>query len=284
MRLDAPDFILKGGKDGKIIVAGRADESNLIQRILLPKENEDHMPPKEKSQLSRQDIELLHWWVSNGADFNKRVKEFTQTEKIKPALMALQTGGVQKDVSVVADIPGQPVEKADDKVIQQIKQRGIAIVPVAQNSNYLSASFVAVDSVIEKDLQLLEPIKNQLIWLKLGHSKITDGNLAVVSRLTSLTRLYLERTSISDKGIAQLKNLSQLQYINLAGTTVTAKGLTELKGLKNIRQIYLYQTTVAANEWNSLKKIFPAAIIDTGGYTLPMRKEDTVEIKVPLPK
>jgi len=31
LRLDEPDFILKGGKDGKIIVAGKADESNLIE-------------------------------------------------------------------------------------------------------------------------------------------------------------------------------------------------------------------------------------------------------------
>jgi hypothetical protein len=52
LRLDEPDFILKGGKDGKIIIAGKADESNLIERIFLPKENEDHMPPKEKAQLT----------------------------------------------------------------------------------------------------------------------------------------------------------------------------------------------------------------------------------------
>lgn len=160
LRLDAPDFILKGGKDGKIITAGKADESNLIERILLPKGNEDHMPPKEKSQLSRQDIELLHWWVSSGADFNKKVKELPQTEKIKPALLALQTGKVQEE-AIVADIPDLAVEKADDKIIQQLKQRGIAVVPVAQNSNYLLASFVAVDSVTEKDLQLLDPIKDR---------------------------------------------------------------------------------------------------------------------------
>jgi uncharacterized membrane protein/mono/diheme cytochrome c family protein len=283
LRLDEPDFILKGGKDGKIVVAGKADESNLIERILLPKENEDHMPPKEKSQLSKQDIELLNWWVNGGADFNKKVKELSQTEKIKPALLALQTGEVQEKVSA-GDIPEQVVEKADDKVIQQLKQRGIAILPVAQNSNYLSANFVAVDSVTEKDLQLLDPIKKQLIWLKLGNVNIADANLATVAQLTMLTRLYLERTLITDKGISQLKTLSQLQYINLVGTPVTAKGILELKTLKNIRQIYLYQTSITPGEWNDLKKAFPGAMIDTGGYRVPMLQGDTVEFTAPLKK
>ncbi len=283
LRLDEPDFILKGGKEGKIIVAGKADESNLIERILLPKENEDHMPPKEKSQLSKQDIELLHWWVSSGADFNKKVKELPQTEKIKPALLALQTGAVQEKVSA-GDIPEQAVEKADDKIIQQLKERGVAVIPVAQNSNYLSANFIAVDSVTEKDLKLLEPIKKQLIWLKLGNVNITDTNLATIGKLSALTRLYLERTQVTDKGIGQLKMLTQLQYINLVGTSVTAKGLLELKALKNIRQIYLYQASIAASEWNNLKQSFPDAMIDTGGYKVPMLQGDTVEFTVPFKK
>lgn len=283
LRLDEPDFILKGGKDGKIIVAGKADESNLIERILLPKENEDHMPPKEKSQLSKQDIELLHWWVSSGADFNKKVKELPQTEKIKPTLLAIQTGAVQEQAGG-GDIPEVAVGKADDKIIQQLIERGVAIIPVAQNSNYLSASFVAVDSVTEKDLQLLEPIKKQLIWLKLGNVNIIDTDLATVGKLGALTRLYLERTQVTDKGIGQLKTLTQLQYINLVGTSVTAKGLLELKALKNIRQIFLYQASIAVSEWNNLKQSFPDAMIDTGGYKVPVLQSDTVEFKGPLKK
>lgn len=280
LRLDEPDFILKGGKEGKVIVAGKADESNLVERILLPKENDDHMPPKAKPQLSKQDIELLHWWVNNGADFNKKVKDLPQTEKIKPALLALQSGEVLQK-QAIPDIPEMGVEKADDKVIQQLREQGIAVLPVIQNSNYLMASFVAVDSLLEKDLQLLEPIKKQLIWLKLGNTKITDADIVIVGKLTALTRLYLERTQVTDRGIGYLKNLLQLQYINLVGTSVTAKGLLEIKGLKNIRHIYLYKTAVSPGEWSNLKQAFPNAIIDTGGYKLPMLSGDTVELTAP---
>jgi uncharacterized membrane protein/mono/diheme cytochrome c family protein len=280
LRLDQPEFILKGGKDGEVIIAGKSDESALIRRIFLPKENKDHMPPKEKPQLSKQDLELLHWWVSSGADFNKKVNQLSQTGKIKPVLLALQSEEIPNEI-ILSDIPEKPVEKADPAQIQKLKERGIAILPVAQNSNYLSANFVAIDSITENDLQLLEPLKRQLISLKLGNAKITDTNLVAIAKLISLTRLFLERTSVTDKGIAQLKNLSQLQYLNLVGTKVTAKGLEQLKELKNLQKIFLYQTLITGNEWGSLKKMFPKTIIDTGGYKVQALANDTIEVKPP---
>jgi hypothetical protein len=48
LRLDAPEHILKGGKGGVILVAGKTDESELIHRIVLPLDDDDHMPPKKK--------------------------------------------------------------------------------------------------------------------------------------------------------------------------------------------------------------------------------------------
>jgi uncharacterized membrane protein/mono/diheme cytochrome c family protein len=280
LRLDEPDFISTGGKDGKIIIAGKPDESDLIKRILLPQEAKNHMPPIEKPQLSKQDLKLLHWWVITGADFTKKVKELPQTEKIKPVLLALQSGELKEELKLSA-IPSQAVEKADEKIIKQLFERGVAVTPVAKNSNYLSANFVAVDSLTEKDLQLLIPLKKQLIQLKLGNSNITDANLETIAGLSSLTGLFLEKTAITDKGIMLLKNILQLQYLNLVGTKVTAKGLESLKDLKNIRQIYLYQTTISGNDWSNLKKIFPKTLIDTGGYKVPMLAGDTTEFKAP---
>ena len=163
--------------------------------------------------------------------------------------------------------------------VKKLKDRGVALIPVAQNSNYLSANFVAVDSVTENDLQLLEQLKKQLLWLKLGYKKISDKDLIAISKLSSLTRLHLERTGVTDKGMGAIKSLSQLQYINLVGTGVTAKGLEELKELKNLRQVFIYQTGITSNELMNLKKIFPGAQIDTGGYKVPIFVSDTTEKK-----
>ena len=49
------------------------------------------MPPKQKPQLNEKEIALIHWWIDEGADFNKKVKELKQPEIIKPYLLALQS-------------------------------------------------------------------------------------------------------------------------------------------------------------------------------------------------
>lgn len=273
LRLDQPEMIMKGGKDGVVITVAKPDQSELLERILLGKDNKEHMPPIEKPQLTKQETALLHWWIASGADFNKKVKELVQNDKVKPALIALQSVAKKEEVTPT-DIPAKPVDKADFGAIEKLRARGIAIIPVAQNSNYLSANFVAVDAVTPNDLQLLQSISKQLIWLKLGNSNINDMQLEAVSKLSNLTRLFLDRTQVTDKGMAQVSKLDALQYLNLVGTKVTAAGVAQLKNLTGLQQLYLYQTP-AITDFKNILSLFPKAIIDTGGYRLPMFPGDT---------
>lgn len=278
LRLDMPDFILKGGKGGKAIIAGNTDESELIKRILLSKESDDHMPPLEQPQLTKTELDLIHWWVSSGADFNKKVADLAQSEKIKPVLLSLQSEE-KTEAALISDIPEKTVGQADAKIVQELLSRGVAVIPVALNSNYLSVNFVALDSITTKDLQLLEQLSKQVIWLKIGDSNMDDNKLKSIVKLSSLTRLSIERTKVSDAGIALLNSLPKLTYLNLVGTAVTAKGLNQLKSLKELRQIFLYQTAISEAEFSQLSKLFPKALIDTGGYKLQFLESDTVELK-----
>jgi len=278
LRLDMPDFILKGGKGGKSIIAGNTDESELIKRILLSKESDDHMPPIEQPQLTKTELDLIHWWVSSGADFDKKVADLVQTEKIKPVLLSLQSEEkVEKEL--ISDIPEKVVEQADTKVVQELLARGVAVIPLALNSNYLSVNFVALDTITDNDLQLLQSLSKQLIWLKIGDTNLDNNKLKFLLKLSSLSRLSIERTAVNDEGIAMLSNLPNLTYLNLVGTSVTAKGLMQLKSLKKLRQIFLYQTAISVKEFSQLNKIFPNAVIDTGGYKLKYLESDTVELK-----
>jgi hypothetical protein len=136
----------------------------------------------------------------------------------------------------------------------------------------------------DREVQLLLPLKEQLIELKLGDASITDSALLVISQFKNLMRLQLDHTKITDKGLANLKALENLRYLNLVGTAVTEKGVLQLKDLKNLRSIYLYQTGVKKSEWKDLKKAFPKTLIDSGGYTVPFLPTDTIEVKPPKTK
>ena len=45
LRLDTPEHI-SGGSDGEAIVAGNAAESLVLERVLLPEDDDEAMPPK----------------------------------------------------------------------------------------------------------------------------------------------------------------------------------------------------------------------------------------------
>ena len=282
LRMDDSLRLMKGGKDGPVIIPGNAEKSEMAKRLSLPRDDDDHMPPKEKPQPTEQEIALIHWWIASGAPFDKKVKQLEQPEELKPALLALQKVDVKK--VIVPDLPSKPVSKANDDAIKKLKDIGVVVEPVAQNTNYLSANFVTVRDPGNKEVQLLLPLKEQLIELKLGSSSISDSALLVIAQFKNLMRLQLGYTKVTDKGLANLTALQNLRYLNLVGTAVTEKGVLQLKDLKSLRSIYLYQTMVKKSEWNDLKKAFPKTFIDSGGYTVPFLPNDTMEVKPPKTK
>jgi uncharacterized membrane protein/mono/diheme cytochrome c family protein len=280
LRLDQQENILKGGKEGKVIEPGKADESVMIERMLLPLTDEDHMPPKEKPQLTASEISLLHWWINTGANFTKKVKELPQTEKIKPALLALESGSADAE-NAVTDVPNEPVSKPDEETIRRLKDAGVIVIQVAKNSNYLSVSFITAGAGADSLVTLLEPLNKQIVWLKLDNANISDTTLGAIAKLTTLRRLHLSHTNITDIGLAKLQSLQQLQSLNLVGTKVTAQGVMQLNKIKSLKNLYLYRTGVNNNDWKTLQKSFPGAQLDSGKYTVPTFATDTTEVKPP---
>jgi uncharacterized membrane protein len=281
LRLDEEVYILKGGEDGHTLVKGKADESELIKRILLPLSDEDHMAPKEKPQLTANEVTLLKWWINNGADFKKKFKELPQTDEIKPVLASLQKGEAAGGEIKNSDIPTEEVSAVDNTVLKKFTDAGITVIPIAQNTNYLSANFINAQSMGKDVLDLIKSIDKQLLWLKLENSKVNDQTLTALKNCKNLTRLSLNNTQITDAGLMALKDLDQLQSLSLVGTKVTAKGINQLKKLQNLKFLYIYQTGVSKTDLASIKKLLPKVSLDTGNYKVPMVAQDTVVVKAP---
>ena len=75
LRMDTYEMAMNGGENGKNFVAGNLKESLSIERILLPDSDDDHMPPEGKDQLKPEEIELLKWWVEQGASGTQKVSD-----------------------------------------------------------------------------------------------------------------------------------------------------------------------------------------------------------------
>jgi mono/diheme cytochrome c family protein len=62
------EAMLKGGDSGPGIVAGKPAESLILQRILLPHDDDDVMPPaKKKAPVSPEEAKLVQRWIAEGA-------------------------------------------------------------------------------------------------------------------------------------------------------------------------------------------------------------------------
>jgi len=248
-----------------------------MKRMLLPVDNDDHMPPKEKPQPSENQLALIHWWITNGASLDKKVNELVQDDKIKQALIALQN--VSSEIKQASDLPLTPVEPADGNIIRQLKEKNILVLPVSLNSNYVAVNFIN-DTIVDSNvLQSIGQLSKQLVSLKLSGTNITDDGLKTVAQCKNLIKLFLDDTPVTDNGLKNLGALTNLRYLNLVNTKVTAKGISELKTLPKLRSVYLYKTLVTKQDWPVLQQSFPKTKLDSGGYIVPTLATDTTIVK-----
>ncbi|AKD57375.1 c-type cytochrome domain-containing protein [Spirosoma radiotolerans] len=265
LRLDTPEMIKKGYEDGPVFVAGKSKTSELVKVCLLPEDDDHHMPPKGKTQLKESDIALLTWWIDQGAPFDKKVADLTVNEAIRPVLASLAGGGpLEVGGTQVASGPApespvltMKVPAADPKVVEELKKLNLLVLPLSKEQNQLEVSAVNARTFNDAQAAALPKLSNQIVWLKLGDTEISDAALASIAKLKNLQKLHLEETKVTDAGLKQLKQLANLEYLNLYGTAITDAGLVELAGLKNLKTIYLWQTKVTEQGIASLKTALP---------------------------
>lgn len=73
---------------------------------------------------------------------------------------------------------------------------------------------------------------------------IRDEELAHVSALPTLEKLYLYDTQVGDAGLASVRELNSLQLLGLGRTRVSDTGLSHLRGLRRLQVLWLGQTRV----------------------------------------
>ncbi|NBA74611.1 ribonuclease inhibitor [Emticicia sp. ODNR4P] len=265
LRMDQQDLLLKGGKHGAIIKANDPANSELIKRLLLPEEDEHHMPPKGKTPLTEQEIALLHWWIQQGASFNKKVAQLKPDEKVKPLLASLSSGGnTQENGESISAVFKENIPAANEEDIQKLSALKVIVMPVANGQHFLQANFVNAPNFDDAQINLLNNLSEQVIWLKLGRTKITDRAMVEVAKCKHLTHLHLEHTAITDAGLAQLQDLQYLEYLNVFDTKITDSGIQSLAKLKSLKNIYCWKSKVTKTGIQALKKALPDVAIHTG--------------------
>ena len=270
LRLDSKEAALKGGKGGVSIEPGKADQSELYRRIILPADHDDVMPNKG-DKLTKAQTDLVRDWINQGAIWPEGVVIVSTAKKGEPPADTAPT-----ETQLAAYKP----TAAELKAIKELEALGVAIRPIAVNLDWREANFRGQSAeVIAKALGPLGKVLG-LVDLNLGGAKIKDADLANLKGLRNLNRLHLENTPVTDAGLVQLKGLANLEYLNLYGTAVTDAGLDQLQGLTHLKNLYLWQTKTTEAGVANLKKTLPKVDISTGAeFKEIVKVEDKKEEK-----
>ncbi|NIG57547.1 c-type cytochrome domain-containing protein [Chitinophaga sp. Cy-1792] len=274
LQLESLALMRKGGENGPVLKDSMPEESELFKRLLLPESDEHRMPPKGKPSLSPAETELLHWWIASGAPAGKKVKDLPKNPRIMAVLAAMQPAA---PIDKQEFVPEREVAQAGKVAIQALTDKGLKVLQVGDADHHLAVSGYTAGNFSDKDISLLLPVKEQLIWLDLSGTAITDAGMSAIGQLPHLTRLDIRKTAIQGKTLQELNHCTDLRYLNIGQNNCSAADIGVLKGNKNLQQLYLNETQVNKSMLSQLQHDLPGLKIDTGGYQLPALASDTIE-------
>ena len=250
------DGLLAGGEVGNTILPGIPEESEIIRRVHLPFEDEDHMPPEGKQPLDANEIQILERWIALGASDTLRLDHIEQEEP----LVALVEGLMKPD----AMERWKNLPKVADSTLKNLSSDYLTISRISGNSNALNISVFMPPEYNSKSITNLSRVADNIINLDLSGLPIGKAEIDVVATCSNLEWLEVDRTPITDKETDTLKVLSKLRTLKIYNTSITDASIPSLKKMSELQQVYLWKTKISQRGLSELKNVNPALLIDLG--------------------
>ncbi|MDX1680628.1 MAG: c-type cytochrome domain-containing protein [Akkermansiaceae bacterium] len=267
LRMDTFAMLMKGGKDGPALVPGDSSASYIIERIELPLDEDEHMPPEGKPQVEPNELLVLKWWIDQGADAELRIADAEMPEEISMI------------VSELVDLPDPKEEKEKAKPKGGVKPDKALVEAVArinemypgtlsfesQQSAGVVLSAVSLRGKLGDDEFVdFEPVIPHLVSADLSATSIGDSSVVKLKDASKLRMLRLGQTKVTNNSAKVFTALSELESLNLYGTEVTDVVLAELATLPKLKKLYLWQTGVTKEGVEKFKTAMPECEVVLG--------------------
>jgi len=246
LRMDSYSLLMKGGKDGAVIVAGNPQQSILLQRVTLPPGHKDFMPAEGKPPLTPDQIAWITAWIQQGASSTAATLTGVSIREERPELPLQPVGDYS---SLLPEI--QEMQKNEGSKLVPVSAKpedGLVLLTVDAGANFGDAQ-----------LAQFQKFAPYIVEAELGRTAVTDASFATLQQFTHLRALHLEGTHITGAGLGKLASLSQLTYLNLSQTQVTQSSIAPLSSMKNLRHLYLYNTPAQPAAVSSQPQPLPVA-------------------------
>jgi hypothetical protein len=241
--------LIKGGESGAAILPGRPEESEIITRLELPEESEDHMPPEGETPLSESEIRILHRWIALGASDTIRLNHLESNDPL--ALLVKE---------MMAPDPGKKWEqlpKIADSTLTHMGSDYLTITRIAAASNALRIAMYGPPEYHPDFITKLKPISDNVVELDLSNLPIGKEEMDMIAGCKNLEWLEINGTPVDDDDLDTLKVLSKLRLLKVYETNIGDNSIALFEGLENLEQLYLWETAASEAALERLKAARP---------------------------
>ncbi len=230
--------LVKGGESGSVINQEDVEASELLHRLLLPTDDEDHMPPEEEDQLSPDELQVLRSWVELGA--NDTLK-YSQLNTEDPLYVIVQSKIKAQQTKQWKDLP----EVSDDK-IADLSSDYCHIMRIYNQSNALQVLVFPNADYSPKMIEDLKPIAKNIIELDVNNLPLGEKELKTINSFSNIERLNMSNTPIDDAIFRQLGVMEKLAFLQVYSTKLGEGSIEQLLSFPNLKELYLYNTGISA--------------------------------------
>lgn len=240
--------IMKGGDNGAVVNIGNGAESKLVQLASLPMDDDMHMPPSGKPQLTHREIQLIQHWIDEGLSFSNKLNDYNPEKPFARLLNEI----VSENQSNQYDF-----DAADPKDIENISSPYLSIKSLGGGSPALDVSFFVSAAFEQSKLNALDAIKDQMVRLSLLNMPIDDSDLEDFKNFKNLEKLNLNGTSISTIGLQSLSGLKKLKSLSLASTNISLPDADFFDQWPVLEKVFLSDTEIDFADVEQLRLSYP---------------------------
>jgi hypothetical protein len=129
--------------------------------------------------------------------------------------------------------------------VENLRKKGLMVrlmlqKPVMLDVTLPSGSGKNMDDFVNE----LRAVSSNIIWLNLSDNGFTEKDLGILSQMSNLEKLRLEKNPIGDDVSMYLVGLKYLEAINLNETKITTVCVSKLQQNPAIKRIYTWKSGV----------------------------------------